>query len=147
VLALKKSNLIKWACVLFLAGFTLMLLTKLPVLGLDQADFCGRCHAMDFQIDSYLHSSHRLEPSCGDCHDPQGLVSGSAYAAFTGTRDVYRVVTGTIPSEIKATAISKKVLQNNCLKCHEEILHYVGDTSMNGGHYCFDCHRGIVHAK
>jgi cytochrome c nitrite reductase small subunit len=111
-----------------LLGFGMMLMVKIPALGLAEAGFCGKCHAMDYQVSTYLHSSHAREANCGDCHDPHGLVTGSMYAAYTGSRDVYRVVTNTTPDEIRATELSKKILQENCLRCHGDIMGDVGDT-------------------
>lgn len=128
-------------------GFVMMLSIKIPALGLGEASFCGKCHAMDTQVSTYQHSIHAREANCGDCHDPHGLVTGSAYAALTGTRDVYRVLTNTTPVELRATNLSKKVLQGNCLRCHADVLGYIGDTREGGGRYCFDCHRNIVHIK
>lgn len=142
-----KKNILLGLIALIVLGFGAMLMTKIPALGLAEANFCSQCHAMDYQVDTYLHSSHAREANCGDCHDPHGLITGSMYAAYTGSRDVYRVVTNTTPLEIRATNMSKKVLQNNCLRCHGDIMGEAGDTSQNGGNYCFHCHRGIVHPK
>ncbi len=124
-----------------------MLAIKIPALGLAEAEFCGSCHAMDEQVETYSHSPHRYAANCGDCHDPHGLVTGSLYAAYTGSRDVYRVVTNTTPSELRAYGLSKKVLQANCLRCHGDMMTAIGDTSQQGGSYCFHCHREIVHQK
>jgi len=141
------KNKLQWLGLLVVLGFALMLTPKIPALGLTEASFCGRCHAMDLQVSTYLHSPHANAATCGDCHDPHGLITGSAFAAFTGARDVYRVVTNTIPAEIRATDLSKKVLQNNCLRCHGDIMAEIGDTSHNGGSYCFHCHQEIVHER
>ena len=141
------KKILIWIAALLVLGFCMMLMTKIPALGLSEAKFCGTCHAMDFEVDTYLHSSHANEANCGECHDPHGLVTGSMYAAYTGSRDVYRVVTNTTPAEIRATEMSKKVLQSNCLRCHGDVMGEVGDTSENGGVYCFQCHRNIVHPK
>lgn len=141
------KKMLQWAFALAVLGFCMMLMIKIPALGLSEAGFCGKCHVMDYQVSTYSHSSHAREANCGDCHDPHGLVTGSMYAAFTGTRDVYRVVTNTTPDEIRATDMSKKVIQGNCLRCHGDIMGDIGDTSQNGGAYCFQCHRNIVHPK
>ena len=141
------SSKLKWLGLLAVAGFAMMLMTKIPALGLAEAEFCGVCHAMDEQVSTYLHSPHANYANCGDCHDPHGLVTGSVFAAYTGARDLYRVVTNTIPLEIRTTDLSKKVIQENCLRCHEDIMAAIGDTSHNSGSYCFHCHHEIVHEK
>jgi len=141
------NKVLKWTLLLAGAGLVIMLLTRLPVLGLEEASFCGRCHVMQEQVDTYQHSPHRQTTNCGACHDPHGLLTGSVYASYTGTRDVYRVVTNTTPEEIRITDMSKRVVQNNCLRCHGDIMQEIGDTSQNGGNHCFHCHREIIHPK
>ena len=135
----------QWLLILAVIGFGMMLLIKIPALGLSEAGFCGQCHVMDDQVDAYLHSSHANAANCGDCHDPDALVTGSMFAAYVGARDVYRVVTNTAPLEIKTTDLSKKVIQENCMRCHGDIMVMTGNTSDEGGSYCFHCHRNIVH--
>lgn len=141
------KNLLKWGALLIVLGFGAMLSTKIPALGLAEAGFCGRCHAMDVQVSTYLEGIHAQDANCGDCHDPHGLVTGSLFATYTGMRDVYRVVTNTTPVEIRATNLSREVLQDNCLRCHADVLGHVGDTREDGGWHCFDCHRDVVHIK
>ena len=78
------KKMLKWVAVLAVLGFFGMMLVKVPALGLAEAEFCGMCHAMDYQVNTYLHSPHAQEANCGDCHDPHGLVTGSIYAVYTG---------------------------------------------------------------
>lgn len=144
------NNRLKWIAIiasLGLLGFGMMLAIKIPALGLAEVEFCGQCHAMDEQADTYLHSSHLHVANCGDCHSPHPLVTGSIFSAYTGTRDVYRVVTNTTPAVITTMNLSKTVIQDNCFRCHEDFLHDIGDTSENEGNHCFQCHRGIAHPK
>lgn len=144
------NNKLKWVAILAglgVLGFGMMLMIKIPALGLAEAEFCGQCHAMDEQVDTYLHSSHLQVTNCGDCHSPHALITGSMFSAYTGTRDVYRVVTNTTPAVITTMKLSKKVIQDNCLRCHADFLGDVADTSENGGNYCFQCHQSLAHPK
>ncbi|NLB87748.1 MAG: cytochrome C nitrite reductase [Syntrophomonadaceae bacterium] len=141
---------LKWPAIiagLVALSFGMMLLIKSPALGLSEASFCGQCHAMDEQVNTYLHSSHANVTNCGDCHSPDNLVIGSIHSAYTGARDVYRVVTNTTPPVITATDLTRDILQDNCIRCHGEIIGNIGDTSQNGGTNCFECHQSIVHPK
>lgn len=130
---------------LFLCCFGIILLTKHPALGLDGTDFCGSCHVMDEQVESYLHSAHRLDASCGDCHVPHSLVPGALYKSYTGTKDLIGVIMNKDPYEIRVSKLGKEVIQKNCLECHEGLFTYVGDTSRDGGRYCFECHKSTPH--
>lgn len=128
-------------------GFCLVLMTKLPILGLDKPEFCGECHVMDEQVETYLHSAHRLGANCGDCHIPHSLVPGAMYKAYTGTKDLIGVIRDQDPYHIQASETAKEIIQENCLRCHEDLLGEIGDTSEEGGKYCFDCHRSTPHIK
>lgn len=136
-----------WLVSLSFVGFCMMLLSKVPALGLDGPDFCGSCHVMQEQVDTYLHSAHQLGATCGDCHIPHDLVYGAAYKAYTGTRDIVAVVANIVPEDIKVTNQGKKVIQDNCIRCHGDFLEQVGDTMRSGGRNCFDCHRHTPHQR
>ena len=144
------NDKLKWLALiagLGVLGFAMMLMVKIPALGLSEVEFCGQCHIMDEQADSYLHSPHAQVANCGDCHSPHNLVLGSMHSSYSGARDVYRVVTNTAPQVIRANSLSKSILQDNCLRCHGEMVRMIGDTSENGGTDCFQCHKSIIHPK
>ncbi len=126
--------------------FLLMLCLKIPALGLDGTDFCGSCHVMDPQVETYVHSAHRLNATCGDCHVPHHLVRGAFDKAWTGTVDLIGVIRNKDPYEIHASDHAKRVIQENCVRCHKGILEEIGDTMTDGGKACFDCHRNTPHA-
>ncbi len=132
---------------IFVVGFGLILMTKLPVLGLDEPEFCGSCHVMDEQVETYMHSAHREVANCGNCHIPHSLVPGATYKAYTGTKDLIGVVLDKDPYHIQASPMAKGIIQDNCLRCHGDFLGDIGDTSESGGKYCFDCHRSTPHKK
>jgi len=140
------KKIIMIAGIIFLS-FCLILLTKLPILGLDKPEFCGGCHVMDEQVETYLHSAHRLGANCGDCHIPHSLVPGAMYKAYTGTKDVIGVILDHDPFHIQASETGKEIIQENCVRCHGDLLGTIGDTSEDGGRYCFDCHRSTPHMK
>lgn len=140
------KKLIIFAGFIFIS-FCIILLTKLPALGLDGADFCGQCHVMEEQVETYLHSAHRLGAKCGDCHVPHSLVPGATYKAYTGTKDLIGVIMDKDPYEIHVSPLGKDIIQDNCLRCHGDLLQMVGDTNRDGGRFCFDCHRATPHQK
>ena len=144
-----KRTPLKWAVrgVAILAiCFGLILCLKIPALGLDGIEFCGSCHVMQDRVDTYVNSAHSINASCGDCHIPHELVKGSFYKAYTGTIDLIGVVRNKDPFEIHATNMAKETIQENCVRCHAGLLEEIGDTMMQEGKYCFDCHRNTPHA-
>jgi cytochrome c nitrite reductase small subunit len=128
-------------------GFCMLLLLKLPALGLDGPQFCGMCHVMEEQVSSFEHSAHRSVASCGDCHVPHSLVPGAMYKAYTGTKDLLGVLRNKGTLDIHSSALGKRVAQDNCLRCHGDLLREIGDTRENGGKFCFDCHRNTPHLE
>lgn len=124
----------------------LLLSLKLPFMPLVDEEFCGSCHIMEPQVTTYMASPHQGEAECADCHVPHQWVRGSVDKAWTGFKDFVGVVRNHDPFDIQASPHAKRVIQENCLRCHQDFMHAVGDTSEAGGKYCFDCHRNIVHA-
>lgn len=126
-----------------------VLVLKVPVVArvLDGPDFCGTCHVMEPQVDSYLHSGHREVAACRDCHLPHGLVEGAFYKAYSGAHDVAKTVLGTYETPVTISAHGKDVVQENCLRCHRDVTAEIGDTRRGGGMTCFDCHRFVPHLR
>ncbi len=124
------------------------LIMKIPFVSsaMDGPGFCGICHVMQPEVDTYLNSSHREVTSCGSCHVPDDFLRGGLYKSYTGTKDLLATLTGR-DEFIRASKLGKDVVQENCLRCHGVMLRDIGDTKEEGGTYCFDCHRGIPHMK
>ncbi len=127
--------------------FCLILSLKIPALGLSTPEFCGSCHVMEEQVETFMHSSHHIAAECGDCHVPHELVYGAFDKAYTGTKDLIGVIFNKDPFEISAGKHSKDVVQANCVRCHQEFLNEVGNTMDENGKYCFDCHRNTPHSR
>lgn len=125
-----------------------MLVVKVPLVAhaTDGPDFCGSCHVMESEVDSYLHASHREVASCGDCHIPHDIITGSYYKAYTGVKDAAFVMMGKT-EHVEAGDLAKQIIQNNCLSCHSDLMSMVGDTKDEYGRYCFDCHTTVRHTK
>lgn len=138
-----------WLAGLVIVPLLTVLSLKVPAVAevLDGPDFCGMCHVMQPQVDSYLHSGHRETARCGECHVPHSVVEGAFYKAYTGTRDMLAVTTGVYPMPVTISEHGREVVQENCLRCHEDMTARIGDTARDGGLRCFDCHRSIAHLK
>lgn len=138
----------KFLLIVIPLGLLSIFALKLPPLNnvLDGPDFCGSCHFMEPWAKTWYHSSHQEVASCGDCHIPHNLITGSFYKAYTGSRDAVETLTGQIPRAFLISNHGSKVVHNNCLECHSDFMRLVGDTKANGGNYCFKCHRNTPHS-
>jgi cytochrome c nitrite reductase small subunit len=69
------------------------------------------------------------------------------YKAQSGFHDVVAFSTGNIPTAIRAKESTKKIVQENCIRCHSDAV-----TAMLAGEpefdrNCFDCHRSTAHGE
>ena len=84
----------------------------------ETADFCGRCHTMDPELEAYKMGAH-AEVTCGECHVEPG-VAGWVKAKLNGTRQLVSVVLGTYPTPIpppEHSALPKA--SDTCELCHD----------------------------
>lgn len=119
---------------LFIAVFGAGMAVRLT----ESAEFCASCHIMDVHYQTWVHSSHREETNCNSCHVPDGLINKPLYKAKSGLADAYVFFIKGSPANIELKADSRKIIQNNCVKCHEIL---VSDIGKGDGLDCYHCHR------
>ncbi len=140
-----------------LAGFTFDYAEGLSYLSSDPGA-CVNCHIMNDQFDSWRKGPHHAVATCSDCHLPPHFPEKYIAKArngyhhsmgFTfqpprpdelGARDVFEE-----PIQIKAK--NSQILQDNCLRCHGDLVHEVvrGSTWADGAIRCVHCHRAVGH--
>lgn len=108
---------------------------------------CNNCHVMDSAYESWYHGSHKEWANCNDCHTPHTLIPKYYVKALSGYHHVSAFSLGNIPDAIRAKEDSREVVQENCIRCHEETVADITDGPMALDRYCFDCHRSIAHGK
>ena len=119
----------------------------------DEPETCINCHIMRPEYASWFHSSHRLTTTCNDCHVPHNnVVNKYFFKAKDGLRHATIFTLRAEPQVIQIKDAGKKVVQENCKRCHERANGLINtrnvtyQTSMNGaGHKCWDCHRYTPH--
>jgi cytochrome c nitrite reductase small subunit len=65
-------------------------------------------------------------------------------------RHSYIFTTRQEPQVIRATPMAKEAIQENCRRCHENLLHHVSLKQVSniknpGAPLCWDCHRETPH--
>lgn len=108
---------------------------------------CNNCHVMDAVYEGWFHGAHHNAAVCGDCHTPHDLIPKYLVKAQSGFRHVSAFTLGEIPLAIRAKESSRKIIQENCIRCHESTVALVGDGQMDAGRYCFECHRSVAHGE
>lgn len=121
----------------------------------DSPETCINCHVMVPQYATYQHSSHREHATCNDCHVPQdNIVNKYYFKAKDGLRHATMFTLRKEPQVIFIKEEGKKVVHNNCVRCHSDLLN---DTKMMAkttykahsktDRECWECHREVPHGR
>jgi len=130
-----------------LGGFTFVYAKGGSYLGNDPAS-CANCHIMQDQLDAYVKSSHRAVATCNDCHTPPGLVPKYLTKAEHGFFHSLAFTTGNFHDPIQIKDRSRRVTENSCRKCHQDIVRDIDATTAHGGSMsCIRCHASVGHPK
>ena len=141
--------------VFFGLGFFIIYSSNAPSYLSDSPETCINCHIMVPQYATWSHSSHRENATCNDCHVPHDNVFNKYYfKAKDGLRHASIFTLRLEPQVIFIHKAGKKVVQQNCVRCHSNLL---TDTKLqtltNFEHYkisdreCWDCHREVPHGR
>ncbi|MEE4215743.1 MAG: cytochrome c nitrite reductase small subunit [Bacteroidales bacterium] len=138
-------------------GFALFVLhiSKAPSYLSDRPEACTNCHIMAPQYATWSHSSHREWTHCNDCHVPHNnFVNKYYFKANDGLRHATIFTLRNEPQVIQIRHAGIDVVQDNCLRCHEQIGHgfkYLGGDSRQYEEFterlCWDCHREVPHGR
>lgn len=107
-----------------------------------EPEFCGSCHNMEPELRAFQASSHQALDSCNDCHLPNGnVVEHYVWDAYVGSRDLVSFyILGRAPYDTEATDRSKGWIQDNCIRCHGDVVE-----RMFVEENCWECHRELYH--
>jgi cytochrome c nitrite reductase small subunit len=109
----------------------------------DQPKFCVGCHVMESEFDAWAHAGAHRRRMCVDCHLPnENAGIHYVWKAIDGMKDVLVFYSGTVPEHIELTSHGEKVLQANCIRCHEQTVMLI-----NHERKCWDCHRRVMHTR
>ncbi len=133
-------------CFFGVAGFTFQYGEGLSYLTKDPRA-CMNCHIMAPQFDSWQKASHHTVASCIDCHLPHDLVGKYLAKADNGYRHSKAFTLQDYAEPIRITPGNSRILQENCVGCHAElvdsIVHGASDEAVN----CVHCHQTVGHGE
>ena len=121
----------------------------------DNPQACVNCHVMYPEYASWEKGSHGRITTCNDCHVPQdNVIRKYAFKASDGIRHASMFTFKMEPQVIKIKDAGRKVVQENCIRCHANYLHPVSLRSIGAKSIyneseilCWDCHRETPHGK
>jgi cytochrome c nitrite reductase small subunit len=134
---------------------------------------CVNCHIMEPQYAGWQKSSHHAVARCIDCHLPHSFVPKYLAKAENGYRHGKLFTTQTFEEPITVKPAGLAILQANCERCHEDLVHDligVGDyrlagdgdaeqgwsrassgpahgSDAAGGVQCVHCHSNVGHGE
>ena len=109
---------------------------------------CANCHVMQEHYDGWLRSSHRAVAVCNDCHTPSGLFGKYMTKASNGFWHSYYFTLGNFHEPIQITARNRRITENACRKCHQEIVESIeGPHADSANISCVRCHSTVGHLR
>ncbi len=114
---------------------------------------CMNCHIMAPQFATWQRGSHGTKATCNDCHVPHdNIFLKYAFKAMDGSRHAFMYTFHLEPQVIRMHEPGQWAVQNNCIRCHENVLggHQGLQVSSHAaaqgqGRLCWDCHREVPH--
>ncbi|MBL0174717.1 MAG: cytochrome c nitrite reductase small subunit [Ignavibacteria bacterium] len=121
----------------------------------DTPETCMNCHVMAPQFATWQRGSHGRVTTCNDCHVPHdNFVSTYAFKAKDGMRHASMFTLRLEPQVIQIKEAGIDVVQENCKRCHADLIHFSSLTEMTGpgSRYgedvlCWHCHREVPHGR
>lgn len=107
---------------------------------------CVNCHIMQPQYSGWQKASHHHVAKCVDCHLPHDLIGKYYTKAENGFWHSKGFTLQDFPEPIQMRDVSRRIVEKNCLHCHEELVHEILPTrTEHEEHQCTHCHRAVGH--
>lgn len=136
--------------VMGVGGYTFVFAQGMSYLS-DDPRACINCHIMQPQYDSWLKASHSDVASCADCHLPQDNILHQYISKMdNGFWHSYGFTFQNFPEPIEIKPRNKQILQDNCIRCHGDIVHRLapGERLRDFRAFdCVECHRMVGHGE
>jgi cytochrome c nitrite reductase small subunit len=109
---------------------------------------CVNCHIMRSEFEGWQKASHHGVATCVDCHIPHDLPWKYVAKALNGFNHSKAFTLQNFPEPIRIAAYNAASLQQNCLRCHEALVHELLDPGAErGGVECVHCHDAVGHGE
>ncbi len=131
-----------------LAGFTFRYAEGLSYFSTDPKA-CVNCHIMRRQYDGWQKASHHAAATCVDCHLPLGFVAKYLAKARNGWHHSKGFTFQDFEEPIRIKPGNGANLQENCLRCHEAMVHdlVAGARTDRDAVDCVHCHATVGHGE
>ena len=115
----------------------------------DRPGACINCHVMASEYATWQRGSHGRVAVCNDCHVPHdNFLKKYAFKAKDGLRHATVFTLRMEPQVITLNTAAIAVVQENCVRCHVNVVANVtasqvsgGNAHSGGGQLCWDLYR------
>ncbi len=108
---------------------------------------CANCHIMQGQYDSWQKASHHTVASCVDCHLPADFAGKYLAKTRNGWNHSKAFTLQDFSEPILITAPNARILLDNCLRCHADLVHSQTSTFAEEAPRCVSCHATVGHGE
>jgi len=112
---------------------------------------CINCHIMRGEYDAWQKSSHHTVAVCVDCHLPHAFIPKYLAKTENGWRHGKLFTTQTFAEPITVKEAGKRILQENCVRCHAPLVDPLLPATRASAHGgadalpCVHCHLTAGH--
>jgi cytochrome c nitrite reductase small subunit len=101
---------------------------------------------MQVKYDGWIKSPHHAVAACNDCHTPHNFIRKYETKGRNGFWHSFYFTTGKFPDNIQITEYNSRILEENCRKCHADIVDAVdGPHGKKDKLSCVKCHDDAGH--
>jgi cytochrome c nitrite reductase small subunit len=121
----------------------------------DDPNACANCHIMRTELDGWHKSTHKAVATCNDCHVPHDVIPKYLTKLENGYAHSRAFTFQDFHEPIVMRPQSKNIVQENCVRCHGEMVSPLLASAINTrltAHDmrkqqvdCIQCHRAVGH--
>jgi cytochrome c nitrite reductase small subunit len=111
----------------------------------DEPKACASCHIMREHFDGWQKASHHGVATCNDCHTPTSFVPKYWVKAENGWWHSKGFTLQDFHEPIRIREGNARVLRENCVRCHEGLVHPIGPRDGGEAMNCVRCHAQVGH--
>lgn len=113
----------------------------------DSPEACKNCHSMNDVYDKWAKGGHHHVATCNDCHTPHNFIGKWSTKALNGfNHSLAFTLEKKLPIVFEAKPSSKKIVHDNCIRCHETVASHASGTTLNQESLdCISCHKNPAH--
>ncbi len=114
----------------------------------DESVTCANCHVMREHYGAWQHASHHAVATCNDCHVPDNFFGKYLTKALNGYSHSKAFTLQNFHEPFAAHPRSKRIVQQNCIRCHEDMVSEMCDkpgTPHDETFSCVKCHPAAGH--